>query len=485
MLFGEEYEVMGHPGAAGTVPFLSEGSRARVVQLLQRSNMSKHALKYFKKRFQNAEHVASTDGLAAFSDIVGMEAARRRVVRGNEPVVRSFAELEHAVLMPWLEGKTWADTITAHMRRATPTFTPQDALSLINRFLELMVDLDRRGFAHADLSAGNLIIDADGPTVRLLDLEEAFFEDATRPQVSPMGTPGYQCAARKAGEWSAHSDRFATAIVIAELLLLTTPGTGGGDDMGLFAPDPQASESDWAWDRVDEIGAQLAPRLAQQIAAARIATTLAECPSPSLLAAACRNDRTRLDSLPNHAWNWEAFGGASGVRDSHADTLETMDQESGQIEKRSDAPEPIEGASTKSRPRSLPADRGRALMWGTGGLAVVVAAITVSVVSSSNDNGPRAAQTQSAPQRQRGTISARPTVSAVQALPSARTSTPASVEPAVSAVPAASASASTTPTESASVPTSPIPLPGPYPYAPPEPTTPPDPTVVTVSRPPM
>lgn len=211
------FRAVAHPSAP-TYVHAAEGARAVVYRLRDVDGGGGYALKVLKPRYRErslVERCAAVDGLKA---IPGMAVCERRCLtaRTTPEAVARHPELEFAILMPWVEGDTWYDVLRAGP--AGPRLRdPAAALRTAGHLAALLAALEERGVAHCDLSAGNVIV-GPGGEVWLVDVEDVFGPGMTRPPAVPAGTPGYQHRASAEGLWAAHADRFAGALLLAEML---------------------------------------------------------------------------------------------------------------------------------------------------------------------------------------------------------------------------------------------------------------------------
>lgn len=218
---GVTYRVAEHPVAPG-MPYGQEG-RAAVVYQLVAPDGDKRALKVFKPRFRVPALVSLADKLAAFADLPGLGVCCRTVLsaRRHGDLLRANPDLTYAVLMPWIDGPTWTEVILT--KRA---LTRDQSLLLGEALAEILAAMEEHGMAHCDLSASNLILPALALTashaslapIELVDVEQLYAPELTRPEVLPSGSPGYAHTTAREGLWSAKADRFAGAILIAKML---------------------------------------------------------------------------------------------------------------------------------------------------------------------------------------------------------------------------------------------------------------------------
>ena len=224
---GIPYRIAEHPAAPG-IPYGQEGRAGIVYQLLPAADRSAGfqpamALKVFKPRFRMPYLVSQAEKLAAYADIPGLQAAHRRVLTRvqNPDLLQQHPDLIYAVLMPWIEGPTWLEVMLE--KRPLP---PQQALHLARGLAQVLEALELRGLAHCDLSAPNVMLPllAGGTGVELVDLEGLYAPGMTRPQELSSGTAGYAHKQAASGLWGPEADRFAGAVLLAEMLGWCDPG---------------------------------------------------------------------------------------------------------------------------------------------------------------------------------------------------------------------------------------------------------------------
>lgn len=279
---GTTYRVTEHPSAPG-MPFGQEGRQAIVYQLAAESRTC--ALKVFKSRFRFPALVALADKLEPFSQLPGLAVCKRTVltVRRHSDLLRQSPDLIYSVVMPWIPGPTWVQIVMEKRR-----LTPDQSLEIARAFANVLVSMEENGLAHCDLSGPNVLLpimanDGDArrsDPVALVDVEQIFRSGLDRPAVMTSGSGGYSHKTVHDGMWSADADRFAGAILLAEML-------GWCDDRALsaawsesfFAPDEM--QHDCA--RYDTMQTVLRERWGEGIAGLfeRIwsSETLADCPT--------------------------------------------------------------------------------------------------------------------------------------------------------------------------------------------------------------
>jgi hypothetical protein len=281
---GVTYRVAEHPAAPG-FPYGQEGRAGIVYQLLPSptgraaGGEGAAALKVFKPRFRSPALLTQAEKLAAFAHLPGLQAAHRIVLtRAQHPdLIQQHPDLIYAALMPWIAGPTWLDVLLA--KQPLPA---QQALTLARSLAEALEAMELRGIAHCDLSAANLILPllAGGSGIALVDLEGLFAPGLSQPQTLSSGSAGYAHAQAAAGLWGPEADRFAGAVLLAEMLGWCAPEvTQAAWGESYF--DPQEMQQDSA--RYQALLAALqrhwGDAVARLFARAWHSETLADCPT--------------------------------------------------------------------------------------------------------------------------------------------------------------------------------------------------------------
>lgn len=218
-LLGKKLTFEELPTAPGIL-FSSEGGRAFVYRVHD-ERRNRFALKVFKAKFRNSRVIDGASHLQTLTGYPGMLAARREIVRPTEPVVTKYRDLEYAVLMPWVPGKTWFDCLQSAETRGA-IYGVDQARAMSSHFLDVVAGLEKDTIAHTDISAANVMVQ-DRLNTELLDLEEMYLRGAPEPNPKTIGTKGYQHRAARP-TWRPDGDRFAAAVLATEMLLLSEEG---------------------------------------------------------------------------------------------------------------------------------------------------------------------------------------------------------------------------------------------------------------------
>ena len=270
----DTYRVLPHP-MVPAFAFGQEGRKAFVFQLGHTSRRRLHALKKFKEVFRYPELADICRALAQFAHLPGMGVCRRECLTGPEydDPLREFPDLEYAVLMPWMNGSTWYDLVV----NRTP-IDPESSLQIAWKTSLVLAGLEAAGLAHCDIAAPNVIIDMDGGEVHLVDVEDIYAPGMLPPQAVPAGTEGYNHLTAAAGLWSPSADRFAGAVLQAEMLAWHNPAVRDqADEEHFFASDQMQQDSEVYRLLVDMLY-DTSPALAELFEVAWFSPTLDDCP---------------------------------------------------------------------------------------------------------------------------------------------------------------------------------------------------------------
>jgi len=211
---GTTYHLAEHPSAPG-MPYGQEGRAAVVYQVL--AGTEKRALKVFKPRFRAPAMVYLAEQMGRYSDLPGLTVCRRTVLtpQRHADTLRANPELVYGVLMPWVEGPTWTQVMLERRE-----LTREQSLTLARSLAGILATMEQRGLAHCDLSGPNVMLPglAGGQGAALVDVEQMFAPEFRRPSALPGGSPGYAHRVAPEGLWSEEADRFAGALLLAEML---------------------------------------------------------------------------------------------------------------------------------------------------------------------------------------------------------------------------------------------------------------------------
>lgn len=209
----QELKFTPHP-VVPTLVWGQEGRHAIVYHL--HNNGDNYALKVFRPVFRHPGLLEAANALWTYHELPGMRVCKQTVItRETHPeLVEKHEDLDYAMLMPWITGKTWFDYLQTRER-----LTLDQSRAVAESMAWTLYALEINYLAHCDLSAGNVIVDPKLDMVHLVDVEDLYSPWLEPPPMVPAGTPGYQHAqASSAGQWGPLGDRFAGALLMAEML---------------------------------------------------------------------------------------------------------------------------------------------------------------------------------------------------------------------------------------------------------------------------
>ena len=272
---GFNYQVMPHP-AVPTFAFGQEGRKAFVFQLSGGPDHGLYALKKFKKAFRLPELVEINDKLARFAQWPGLEVCNRICLHQGKhaDILNQYADLEFAVLMPWISGSTWYDMVIG----MTP-LTRLEALAYANATAQVLAALEEAGLAHCDISAANVIINPNTNRAHLIDVEDLYAPGFNPPASMPAGTDGYaHQQVRNGGYWGPHADRFSGAVIICEMAAWHVPEIRKQAEEEHYFADDEMQQDNEHYRLMRQVLHDISPKLADLFEAAWFSDTLADAP---------------------------------------------------------------------------------------------------------------------------------------------------------------------------------------------------------------
>ncbi len=259
-------------------PFQMQGGKAIVFKLKRVSDGTLWAFKTFLHGFRGEHQVASVRRLQKVAGMAGLKAASQIIVPATDPSVTEFPEFAWAVLMPWIEGKTWGECLNDVVASGQPISKDQ-ALAETLALAKLFAELEDKGHVHCDLSCGNVIrLPGPNPCYELIDLEDMCIAGDALPNNTTSGTAGY-------GLWGVNStavpagDRYAAAIIILESLALATPYAATLASMeGIFNQNRNNPKDEQRFQNIIYHIKNWKPQIAALLESAWTARTLEDCP---------------------------------------------------------------------------------------------------------------------------------------------------------------------------------------------------------------
>jgi hypothetical protein len=262
---------------------MREGSEALTYQVQELGTGKPFALKVAKTSTRGKHIEQSIAALARCPEIPGLALARSRVclTKAAYPrLIATFPELEYAVLMPWLQGRSWAGFLLA--REQGDKYTAQQAMRLARATAQTLRSLEAYGLAHTDSAGSTIVLLPNFQGIEFIDLEGLYFPGASVSRGS-WGTPGYQHPhLGSPGQWCSAGDRFAGAILLTEMLTWWSPqvrALAAKEAESLFRPEELQKSGAPLWAMVRTTLEEICPPALELFDQAWASRNLGDCPT--------------------------------------------------------------------------------------------------------------------------------------------------------------------------------------------------------------
>lgn len=192
--------------------------QATTYKLMREDDQTLWALKVLHHDDQEKRALYITNALKSYQHLPGLFAAQRVcLTKALYPeLIASYPALEHAILMPWITGTTWAGFMDDPQICAS--YTRERALQLALTTARVLWNLETHHLAHTDIAGDNVII-LSTRRVELIDLEGCYLPVIPPPAQRSRGWQGYQHPhLDQRGNYRPDGDRFAGAILLTEML---------------------------------------------------------------------------------------------------------------------------------------------------------------------------------------------------------------------------------------------------------------------------
>jgi hypothetical protein len=270
---GAAYRFTRHP-TAPELPYGQSGRRATVYQLAGGDAL--YALKVFTQNFRSPRVAAAAEVQRPFATLPGLAACARTVLtpERHAELLGRHPDLAYAVLMPWVEGETWHEVVAS--RRP---LSPEQSHALAQSLAHILATMEHQGLAHCALAGPNVMVGGHGQAA-LVDLEDMYGPGLAPPEELPAGSPGYAHRTAPQGQWGGIADRFAGAVLLAEMLGWCDERVRQASDAGQFF-DPGEVQHDGERYRtlLQSIRQRWGGALGDAFARAWHSVVLEDCPS--------------------------------------------------------------------------------------------------------------------------------------------------------------------------------------------------------------
>jgi len=272
---GVNYSFSPHP-VVPSIVWGQEGRHAIVFRLQPDRGGHAYALKVFRPVFRHEGLVEAADEIAYYSELPGMRVCKQKTLTREThlELINQYEDLDYAMLMPWIEGQTWFDIL-----QTKKTVSPDQSRALTESMAWVLYALELNYLAHCDLSSGNVIVNPDFLDVDLIDVEDLYSPWVEPPPYVSLGSVGYQHkSVRESGQWGPLGDRFAGAVLMAEMLAWTHADVRKmAHGESYFEPDELQKENE-RYELLISVLEVYNPGFAEAFAQAWRSTSLDNCP---------------------------------------------------------------------------------------------------------------------------------------------------------------------------------------------------------------
>jgi hypothetical protein len=222
LIHSSTYEFLPHPVLPDEVHQILR-EQATTYQLRRSTDKTLWALKVSNPGYRDPQTVQKTEALQQFQHLPGLHAANRLCLTRTmfpEPL-STYPALEFAILMPWIQGLTWAGFMDDASISAA--YTRQQAQELALTLAYTLWNLEAHHVTHTDIAGDNVIV-LHPRRIELIDIDGLYSHGMPVPPQPSRGWRGYQHPhLDQRGNCRPEGDRYAGAILLTEILTWWKP----------------------------------------------------------------------------------------------------------------------------------------------------------------------------------------------------------------------------------------------------------------------
>ncbi|MEO7022236.1 MAG: hypothetical protein ABI234_18960 [Ktedonobacteraceae bacterium] len=222
LIHASAYEFLPHPVLPGEVQRVVR-DRATIYQLRRHPDRTLWALKVSNPGYRDPQVVQQTALLQQFRNLPGLQTAQRLCLTSAicPELLSIYPALEWAVLMPWIQGPTWAGFMDD--ANISATYTQQQAQELALTLAYTLWSLESNHLTHTDIAGDNVIV-INPKRVEFIDIDGLYLHGTPLPAQPSRGWRGYQHRhLDQRGNCRPEGDRYAGAILLTEILTWWSP----------------------------------------------------------------------------------------------------------------------------------------------------------------------------------------------------------------------------------------------------------------------
>jgi len=211
------YGFLPHPIIPGEIHKIVR-EQATTYQLGRYEDRTLWALRVANAGYRSRYIAQRTEALRQYRYLPGLSVGHRMcLTKATHPeLIADYPELEYAVLMPWIVGKTWASFIAEPAVSAGYSLSQARALALATA--HVLWSLEAHHLTHTDIAGDNVMV-LPSYKVELIDIEGLYVHGTQLPGQRSRGWRGYQHRhLDERGHCRPEGDRFAGAMLLTEML---------------------------------------------------------------------------------------------------------------------------------------------------------------------------------------------------------------------------------------------------------------------------
>ena len=216
------YEFLPHPVLPGEVQQIVR-DRASIYQLRRYPEGSLWALKVSNPGYRDPQIAQHTERLQQFQHLPGLQTAQRVcLTRATCPdLLNVCPALEWAILMPWIQGPTWAGFMDD--AQVSANYTLPQAQELALTMVYTLWSLETNHLTHTDIAGDNVVV-INSKRIEFIDIDGLYMHGTSLPMLPSRGWRGYQHRnLDQRGNCRPEGDRYAGAILLTEMLTWWNP----------------------------------------------------------------------------------------------------------------------------------------------------------------------------------------------------------------------------------------------------------------------
>ncbi len=211
------YGFLPHPIIPGEIHAIVR-EQATTYQLGRYGDGTLWALKVANAGYRSGYIAHTTAILRQYRYLPGLSVGHRLcLTKVTHPeLIATYPELEYAILMPWIAGKTWASFMTEPAASAGYSLSQARTLALATA--HALWSLEAHRLTHTDMAGDNVVI-LPSKQIELIDVEGLYIHGTPLPGQRSKGWRGYQHRhLDERGNCRPEGDRFAGAMLLTEML---------------------------------------------------------------------------------------------------------------------------------------------------------------------------------------------------------------------------------------------------------------------------